>query len=116
MRHYKKKVTLDRKVGPRRALLKNLLESLILSEKIVTTRAKARAIRPMVEKLVTKAKSNRLAVHRDIASTLFTKNAVSKLVKVIAPRYAERKGGYTRTVLLNNRLGDNAEEVMIEFV
>jgi large subunit ribosomal protein L17 len=116
MRHYKKKVTLDRKVGPRTALLKNLAESVILYEKISTTKAKAHAVRPIVEKLITKAKVNTLATRRYLISSLYTKNAVNKLLEVLGPRFKERAGGYTRTTMVRNRVGDNAEEVVIELV
>lgn len=117
MRHLKKKVTLDRKAGPRRALLTNLAESLILYEKIKTTKAKAKALRGVVEKLITKAKKNTLAARRELARALYTKNSVKKMMEVIGPRYAERKGGYTRvTALGQSRLGDAGEEVIIELV
>lgn len=116
MRHQKNKVTLDRKTGPRAALLAGLAESLILYEKIYTTKAKAKAIRSVVERLITKAKTNSVTTRRRLAADLYTKNVVKKLVEVLGPRYAERKGGYTRTVVVRNRVGDNAEEVLIELV
>lgn len=116
MRHLKKKVTLDRKTGPRRALLANLAESFILYEKIRTTRAKAKAVRSLVERLITKAKKNNLANRRQLAKVLYSENAVKKLMEVLGPRYAERKGGYTRQIALGNRAGDGAEEALIEFV
>ncbi len=116
MRHQKKKVTLDRKVGPRTAMLKSLAESVILYEKVFTTKAKAKAVRPIVERLITKAKANTLASRRDLLSRLHTKNAVNKLLEVLGPRYKERAGGYTRTTMVKNRVGDNAEEAVIELV
>jgi large subunit ribosomal protein L17 len=116
MRHQKKKVTLDRKTAPRRALLRNLAESLVLNEKLTTTKAKARAARSIVERLVTKAKTNSLTTRRTLMSTLYTKEAVDKLLTDLGPRYAERKGGYTRIVVLKNRVGDGAEEGLVEFV
>ncbi|MFA6105078.1 MAG: 50S ribosomal protein L17 [Patescibacteria group bacterium] len=116
MRHQKRKVTLDRKTGPRQALLKGLAESLILYEKINTTKAKAKATRSVVERLITKAKTNSLAARRDLQSRLYTKNTVKKLIEDLGPRYADRKGGYTRIVMLKNRVGDGAEEVLIELV
>ena len=116
MRHQKKKVTLDRKTAPRRALLRNLAESLVLNEKLTTTKAKARAARSIVERLVTKAKTNSLTTRRTLMSTLYTKEAVDKLLTDLGPRYAERKGGYTRIVVLKNRVGDGAEEALVEFV
>ncbi len=116
MRHQKKKVTLDRKANSRNALLKNLAESLFLYEKITTTKAKAKAIRPVAERLITIAKANTLASRRRLISALTTKNVVSKLMEVIGPRYAERKGGYTRITALPNRKGDGGEEAVIELV
>ena len=116
MRHQKNKVTLDRKRGPRKALLRSLAENLVLNEKIVTTKAKAKAARSLVERLVTKAKTNSLAVRRQLMSTLYTKKAIDKLLTELGPRYVERKGGYTRIIVTKNRVGDGAEEAIIEFV
>ncbi len=116
MRHRSHKITLDRKSPARKALLTNLVESLILYEKMVTTKAKARATRSLVERLITKAKTNTLATRRELLATLFTKNAVNKLLEELGPRYKERAGGYTRVVLMNKRKGDGAEEALIEFV
>lgn len=116
MRHYKNKVTLDRKTGPRAALLANLVEQLVLYEKITTTKAKARVIRSKAERLITVAKANTLAARRRLASLLYTKNAVKKMMEVIGPRYADRKGGYTRMTVVKNRVGDGAEEAVIELV
>lgn len=98
-------------------MIANLAESLILHEKIKTTPAKARAIRPFVEKLITTAKKNNLSARRELIKKLYTKNAVKKLMEVIAPRYVEKKGGYTRMVLTTkNRLGDGAEQAIVEFI
>lgn len=116
MRHQKNKVTLDRKTGPRRALMANLAESLILYEKIKTTTAKAKALRPLIEKLITTSKANTLAARRLLMKTLYTQNAIKKMMEVIGPRYVERKGGYTRIVKLSNRKGDGSEESIIELV
>lgn len=116
MRHQKRKVTLSRKTGPRSALLAGLVESLILHEKINTTKAKAKAVRSMTERLITKAKDNSVTSRRRLLADLFTRGAATKLVEVLGPRYMDRKGGYTRTVVVRNRVGDNAEEVLIELV
>lgn len=116
MRHQKKTVKLGREIGPRRALLRNLAESFILHEGITTTKAKAKAVKMIVEPLVTKAKHGKPADIAKITATLYTKKAISKLLKEIAPRYAERHGGYTRTTKLGNRYNDSAEMVRIEFV
>jgi len=116
MRHLKKKVTLGRTSPIRKALLKNLAESLIIYEKITTTKAKARAVKSMVEKLITQSKNNTLTTRRVLLSKLYTRNVVNKLLDQFGPRYKDRKGGYTRVTLLRNRKGDGAEEAVIEFV
>lgn len=116
MRHQMKKVKLDRKVGPRKALLANLVASLVLYEKVKTTKAKAKAMKPLVEKMITAAKLNTLAKRREIAAFVKQDNAVRKLMEVLGPRYADRKGGYTRIVTIKNRQGDGAVEALIEFV
>lgn len=116
MRHQKKKITLDRKVGPRRALLRNLATSVVLYEKVTTTRAKAKAIQPIVERCVTLAKAQTLAARRRLLAVLTHPNAVRKAFEVLGPRYATRSGGYTRIIKIGRRLGDAAEIVHIEFV
>ncbi|MEK7083736.1 MAG: 50S ribosomal protein L17 [Patescibacteria group bacterium] len=116
MRHAKKKVTLGRKRNPRRALLRNLAESVIVHERMTTTRAKARAVRPIVERLVTKAKTGTLANRRLVQKTLFTERAVKKLMEDLAPRYKSRPGGYLRIIRLPSRSSDRSEQVRIEFV
>ncbi|MSU75340.1 MAG: 50S ribosomal protein L17 [Candidatus Magasanikbacteria bacterium] len=116
MRHQKNKITLDRKSAGRKALLRGLAESLILFEKITTTKAKGRATRSFVERLITKAKQNTLAARRLTLAKIPAKNVVKKLFEVLGPRYAERKGGYTRVTLLNHRIGDGAEEVLVELI
>ncbi|MDO8626002.1 MAG: 50S ribosomal protein L17 [Candidatus Magasanikbacteria bacterium] len=116
MRHQKKKITLDRKVGPRTALLRNLAESLILHEKIKTTKAKAKAAQSRVERLVTSAKNNTLAARRLLRADLHTDKAVKKLMEVLGPRYKDRKGGYTRLTMLGPRKGDGSQTAVIEFI
>ncbi len=116
MRHQKKKITLDRSSAARYALLRNLAESLVLYEKIKTTKAKAKATRSLVERLITTAKQNSLAARRKLGAALYTKNTVRKLMEVLGPRYAERRGGYTRSTMIKRRVGDGAEEVVIELV
>lgn len=116
MRHQKKGTKLGRERGQRKALLRSLAESLILHGFLVTTKAKARALRTVIEPLVTKAKRNNPVDREMIMEVLYTGKAVNKLVKEIAPRYAERKGGYTRIVKLGYRLNDSAETAKIEFV
>lgn len=116
MRHRKKKIILGREAGPRLALIKNLAESLILHGGIQTTEAKARAVRPYVERLVTRAKAGSIAARRYALARLFTERAVKKLFTDVAPQYRERAGGYTRIIKLGRRVSDAGETVRIEFV
>lgn len=117
MRHSKKKIVKQTNTAPRRAMLYNMAESLILHEKIVTTKAKAKFVKIVVDKLITIAKKNNLAARRELIAQLYTKNAVKKLMEVLGPRYAERKGGYTRLTLISGtRVGDGAERAMVELV
>lgn len=116
MRHRKTGKILGRKVGPRRALIKGLAQSLVLYEKIRTTRAKAQAVRPYAERLVTLAKQPTLAHRRQLMTKLPTEGAVKKLLEVLGPRYKDRRGGYTRATKLGRRQGDQAEIVVVEFV
>lgn len=116
MRHRKKGKILDRKKEARKALLRSLATSVIIYEKVKTTKAKAKAVKPLVEKLVTAAKKNDLNARRQLLTVLYHKKAVKKALEVLGPRYKERKGGYTRIINLGRRAGDGAEIVQIEFV
>lgn len=116
MRHRKVGKVLDRKVGPRTALIKNLAQSIVLYEKVKTTEAKAKAVRPYVERLVSIAKQPTLANRRLLLRRVPTKLAVRKLLEVLGPRYKERAGGYTRITKLGTRPGDRAKVAQIEFV
>lgn len=116
MRHRHKTKTLDRDKESRKALLRSLATSIIIYEKIKTTKGKAKAVKPMVEKLITTAKKNDLNARRKLLSVLYHKKAVDKALEVLGPRYKERKGGYMRIINIDNRKGDNAEMVQIEFV
>lgn len=116
MRHRKAKKTLDRKAGPRLALLKNLAAQLIVYEKVRTTEAKARVIRPYVERLITKGKKNTLAARRELMRFLPMESAVKKVLEVYGPRYANRAGGYTRITKLPSRQGDAARMALVEFI
>jgi len=116
MRHRKKGKTLDRKKASREALLRSLATSIVIYEKIKTTKAKAKAVKPLVEKMVTLAKKNDLNARRKLLETLYHKKAVNKALEVLGPRYKDRKGGYTRIINLGPRQGDGAEMVQIEFV
>lgn len=116
MRHRSKVKILDRKKAPREAMLRSLATSIILYEKVKTTKAKAKAVRPLVEKMVTISKENNLTSRRKLLDVLYNKKAVDKALEVLGPRYKERKGGYTRTTMVGPRKGDGAEIVQIEFV
>ena len=116
MRHQKKKATLGREKAPRAALMRNLAESLILNGSIKTTKAKARALRSFVEPLVSKAKKDTLMSRRNLLKALYTKKAVSKLLKELGPNYKERNGGYTRITKIGPRGSDGAVMARIEFV
>jgi len=116
MRHQIKKKILKRKRGPRRALLKSLAYNLILSEKIKTTESKAKALKPLMEKLVFLSKKKNLHSRRRLISLLGNKKAAKKLLEQIAPRYEGRVGGYVRIIKLKERKGDSAKTALIEFV
>ena len=116
MRHNKKFNHLSRKKGHRDALLKNLCIALIQHKRIFTTVAKAKALRVYAEPLITRAKKDDQANRRLVFSYLQNKEAVKELYGVIADKIADRPGGYLRILKTGNRLGDNAEVAMIEFV
>jgi len=116
MRHRNKGSILDRKKGPREALLRNLATSLVLYEKVKTTRAKARAVRPIVEKMITAGKRGTLQSRRKLSSFFYGENVAKKIMEDLGPRYKNRNGGYTRTTKLVSRQGDGAEMVQIELV
>jgi len=116
MRHRNKNKILDRKKGPRELMLRNLASSILIYEKVKTTKAKAQAVRPLVEKMITSAKAGDLAARRGLIKVLLQKNAVKKAMEVLGTRYKNRPGGYTRTTKLGVRQGDGAEMVQIELV
>ncbi len=99
-----------------KAMMANLVASLIAAEGIVTTEAKARALRPVAEKMITKAKKGGLHNHRNVVSFLRDREMASKLFDEIGPRYEDRQGGYTRIIKLGPRSGDNAPMARIELV
>lgn len=111
MAYTKKAQTFHRETGQRRALLKSLARSLVLEERISTTEAKAKALRPVAERLVTYAKKNTLASRRLAKTKLGDDAAVKKLFGTIAPRYADRKGGYTRIVKRTKRGANDARKL-----
>ncbi|MGN6340153.1 MAG: 50S ribosomal protein L17 [Ginsengibacter sp.] len=116
MRHGDKINNLGRTASHRNALLVNLTCQLFQHKHIVTTLAKAKALRPFVEPLITKSKENTTHQRRIVFSRLGDKNAVKELFDVISPKIASRPGGYTRVIKLGRRVGDNAELALIELV
>jgi large subunit ribosomal protein L17 len=117
MRHQKTRNKLSRDSAHRKALLMNLSKQIIEHERIETTQAKAKAVKPEIEKLITLAKRGDLHARRQALSTLSQdKFAVHKLFAEVAPRYAERPGGYTRILKLGPRRSDATEMVYIELV
>ncbi len=116
MRHGNKNNALGRKKAHRDALLSNLAVSLISHKRIETTLAKARALRRFVEPIITRSKSDSTHSRRMVFADLQSKEATTALFRDVAPKVAERAGGYTRIIKLGNRLGDAAEMAMIELV
>lgn len=116
MRHNKKFNHLGRQAGHRKAMLSNMASSLILHKRIETTVAKAKAVKQFVEPLVTKSKEDTTHSRRIVFSYLKQKEAVTELFRTIAPKIADRPGGYTRILKTGFRLGDAADMCIIEFV
>jgi large subunit ribosomal protein L17 len=116
MRHQKKTIKLGRTAEHRKALLANQVCSLIEHQRIKTTLAKAKAVRPLAERMVTLGKNGSIHARRTAFAALRQKNAVKKLFDDIAPRSAERNGGYTRIVKLGQRKSDSARMAFIEWV
>ncbi len=116
MRHRKKFNHLGRKSGHRKAMLANMASSLILHKHINTTLAKAKALRSYVEPLITKSKDDTTANRRLVFSYIKQKEAVTELFRVVAPKIANRPGGYTRIVKTNFRVGDAADMAYMELV
>ncbi|PTQ95840.1 large subunit ribosomal protein L17 [Mucilaginibacter yixingensis] len=116
MRHGKKVNHLGRTDSHRKAMMSNMATSLILHKRITTTLAKAKALRGYVEPLITKSKSDTTHSRRTVFSYLQDKDATNILFREVAEKVANRPGGYTRIIKLENRLGDNAEMALIELV
>ena len=116
MRHNRKINHLGRKSGHRKAMLANMASSLIIHKRIETTLAKAKALRVYVEPLITKSKDDSTHSRRTVFSYLKQKEAVSEVFRTVAPKVAERPGGYTRIIKLGFRQGDAAEMAFIELV
>lgn len=107
---------LSREIGPRRALVKGMVDSLILYERITTTEAKAKVVAPYFEKLVTRAKRGNLADTRHIIAHTASPIAAQKLITELADGFADRNGGYTRIIKIGTRRGDNANMAVVELV
>src|SRR5215475_12357404 len=116
MRHRRGGYKLKRDIGARRALLKGLVTSVIEQERVVTTVPKAKAVKPLVEKMITLGKRDTLHSRRQAAAFLQTPACVKKLFDTLGARFGQRNGGYTRIVRLGPRKGDGAELAMIELV
>jgi large subunit ribosomal protein L17 len=116
MRHKVAGRKLSRATGHRMALYRNLVTDLLRYEKIVTTEAKAKEARSLAEKVITLGKQKDLHARRQALSFVYDKDVVDKLFTELAPRYAERPGGYTRVVKLGPRLGDGAQMAQLELV
>ena len=116
MRHRKAGKELGRNPSHRRAMLRNMVTSLLKHEQIETTDVKAKAVRPVAEKMITLAKRGDLHARRQALAYIQDKGTTHRLFGDLKDRYLERQGGYTRIINLDRRAGDNAEMVQIEFV
>lgn len=116
MRHHSNSRKFGREKTQRHALMRSLARNLIRDSKIKTTTAKAKELRPFIEKLVTKAKQNTVASRRLIDSRIHSPAETKKLIETIAPKYAKRAGGYTRLLKLPARKLDGSPMAVIEFV
>ncbi|HEY4479104.1 MAG TPA: 50S ribosomal protein L17 [Candidatus Paceibacterota bacterium] len=116
MRHHKKNRVLGREAGLRKALLRSLASSLILHGKIETTEAKAKELRPFIEKLITKGKNDTLSSRRLLIARLGSVRLVSKVISDISTKHKTRQGGYTRITKMGRRASDGAKLAQIEFV
>jgi len=116
MRHKNKVKTLERTKEARGLMLRNLVSSIIIHEKVKTTKAKAKVAKSFVEKTITIAKKGDLSSRRALLKTLVQPKAVEKAISVLSEKYKEKNGGYVRIIKLGNRQGDGAEMVQIELV
>jgi len=116
MRHLNSGSKLGRQPAHRRATLRNLVTNLIEKERIHTTLLRAKATRPLAERMITLGKRDSLHTRRQAAAFLMTPNATKKLFTDLAPRFADRPGGYTRIIRTGWRIGDGAELAIIEFI
>jgi large subunit ribosomal protein L17 len=116
MRHRNAGFKLGRNTSHRRALLRNLVTSILIEDRVETTLAKAKAVRPHVEKMITLGKKGDLHSRRQALSFLQTREAVSRLFDTVAPRYTDRQGGYLRIVRTGFRVGDGGEKAFLELL
>ena len=116
MRHRKKIAKLGRKPEARRRMLRNLVTSLIMEERITTSLARAKAARSAAEKIITKGRKDSLHARRHVARYVYGSKVVQKVFNELGPRYADRNGGYTRILKLGPRKGDAAEACILELV
>jgi large subunit ribosomal protein L17 len=116
MRHQVKKGYLRRNTAHRRALLRNLVTSFLERERITTTLAKARAARPLAEKMITLGKRGTLHARRQALAFLTKESAVKRVFDDLGPRFSERPGGYSRIIKLDRRLGDGSAMAILELV
>ena len=116
MRHRNAGFKLGRNTSHRRALLRNLVTSVIIEDRVETTIAKAKAVRPLVEKMITLGKKGDLHSRRQALAFLMTDDSVTRLFETVAPRYGDRQGGYLRIVKTGFQKGDGAEKAFIELL
>lgn len=116
MRHRKAGNKLGRNTSHRRALLRNLVTSVVVEDRVETTLAKAKAVRPLIEKMITLGKRGDVHSRRQAAAFLMTPESVSRLFATVAPRYGERNGGYLRIVHTGFRKGDGGEKAVLELL
>jgi large subunit ribosomal protein L17 len=116
MNHRNHMKKLGRSVSHRKAMIRNLLTSLLVNEKIQTTKVRCKVLKREVEKLITLGKKDTVHARRIAASRLYTKEAVARLFNDIAPRFKDRHGGYTRIMLIGPRRGDAADMGIIEIL
>ena len=116
MRHRNGGFKLGRNTSHRRALLRNLVTSVLINDRIHTTITKAKAARPLVEKMITLGKNGSVHARRQALAYMMTPDSVDRLFKTVAPRYGERHGGYTRIVRTGQRQGDAAEMAFLELL
>jgi large subunit ribosomal protein L17 len=116
MRHRKKIAKLGRKPAARKRMLRSLVTSLILEERITTSLARAKAARSAAEKIITKGRKDSVHARRHVARYVYGSKAVQKLFNELGPRYVDRNGGYTRIMKLGPRRGDAAEACILELI